>query len=290
MRIFDCHSSWATERASLVAHKKILHADPRFLTEKEMMNRLRANSVRVILNLAFTNCIPMDQVREYNDYTFDVERQNRDVIFGHWLNLDPRQPVESLAEYRRCLERSEGFIGFATAAHGNGINIPASDPLWDPFYALSMEARKPVILYTGLTRVGGGMRGGRGVQLDHLHPRHVDSVAARFPDLNILVARAWPWEDELIAVMLHKANVSYEVHGWSPQELSPALRREISSRLQDRVMFGCDFPAVQYEEVVRHWSHAGLSGQILEKIMHANAESYFGAVQSRPGLAPGIAK
>ena len=41
-------------------------------------------------------------------------------------------------------------------------------------------------------------------------------------------APAWPWQDDMIAVMLHKPNVWNELHGWSPKYLTEALQREIS--------------------------------------------------------------
>ena len=82
--------------------------------------------------------------------------------------------------------------------------------------------------------------------------------------------------DELIAVLLHKGNVSYEIHGWSPKYLTPALKKEIRGRLQDRVMFGSDFPALSYERVVGDWIAEGYSDAVLEKLFFRNAEAYFG--------------
>jgi predicted TIM-barrel fold metal-dependent hydrolase len=46
----------------------------------------------------------------------------------------------------------------------------------------------------------------------------LDAVAARFGDLTIISARpAWPWQSEMIAVLLQKPNVWCELHGWSPK-------------------------------------------------------------------------
>ena len=70
----------------------------------------------------------------------------------------------------------------------------------------------PVLLMTGLTGIGQGMPGGAGVVLDDGHPRHIDRVAARYPELRILAGRpAWPWQDDMIAILLHKANVQIRV-------------------------------------------------------------------------------
>ncbi|HZR03502.1 MAG TPA: amidohydrolase family protein [Burkholderiales bacterium] len=281
-RIFDCHSHWGTPKAhvfntpaELENQKNVFKTPGRHYTEQEMADCFRKNKARVMLHLYITNKMSADRVQEYNDYTFDFARRHRDVVFGHWLNFDPRRKDEGLAEWRRALEADAGYMAMAMAGHGLGI--PASDPLWDPFYEASMEAGRPVMLFSGLTGIGQGMRGGKGIILDNMHPRHIDAVAARFPELNIIAARpAWPWQDEMLAVLLHKANVTYEIHGWSPKYLTPALKREIRTRLQDRVMFGCDFPAMTYERVVNDWIAEGYSDAILEKLFFRNAEKYFG--------------
>lgn len=287
-RIFDCHSHFGTKKGHVFRtpeeqanQKNVFRSEARFYTEQEMADYFRKHNARTILHLYHTNKFPPDQVREYNDYIFDFQRKNKDVVFGNWLNFDPRRRDDGLKEFRRALDAKAGFVGLAMAGHG--IGIPASDPLWDPFYKLSIEANLPVMLFSGLTGIGQGMRGGKGILLDNMHPRHIDSVAARFPDLNIIAARpAWPWQDDMLAVLLHKGNVSYELHGWSPKYYTPALKKEIRSRLQDRIMFGCDFPALLFEKVVRDWIAEGYEDDILEKVFFRNAERYFNVTPMRP--------
>lgn len=281
MRLFDCHSHWATKKghifrteAELARQERIWKTKGRHYSEQEMMDYMRANNVRVILDLAFTKALPIEDIREYHDYAFAVARQNRDVIYGHWLQFDPRRREESLNEFRRACDAEAGFVGFAVS--GQGAGLPASDPQWFPFYELAIETRTPVMIMVGLTGIGQGVRGGYGLVLDDGHPRHVDVAAARFPELDILAARpAWPWQDEMIAVLLHKANVSYEIHGWGPRQLAPELKREIGRRLQDRVMFGCDFPVLRYEKVIADWVAEGYGEEVLEKVLYRNAEGYF---------------
>jgi predicted TIM-barrel fold metal-dependent hydrolase len=79
----------------------------------------------------------------------------------------------------------------------------------------------------------------------------------------------------MLAILLHKPNVSYELHGWGPKQFTPALKKEIGRRMQDRVMFGCDFPVLRYEKVIQDWSAEGYSESVLEKILSTNAQRYF---------------
>ena len=107
-------------------------------------------------------------------------------------------------------------------AAGQTLGQPASDPSWFPFYEASIDNDIPVMIMTGLTGIGQGARGGYGIVLDDGHPRHIDFVAARYPELKVLAARpAYPWQDDMIAVLLHKGNVHYEIHGWGPIPTRP---------------------------------------------------------------------
>ena len=134
---------------------------------------------------------------------------------------------------------------------------------------------------TGLTGIGQGLPGGKGIVLEEGHLRHVDIVAARFPDLKIVAGRpAWPWQDDMLAVLLHKSNVQYGMHGWSPKYFTPALKKEIGGRLQDRIMFGWDWPTLTLERLVEDWRGLGYSDEVYEKVFHSNAEAFF------PGAAP----
>jgi predicted TIM-barrel fold metal-dependent hydrolase len=284
MRVFDCHSHWSTKRGylfrteeELASQERIWGTKASYQTEQEMTDAFRRNNVRVMMDLATTVLSPMtmDEIRALHDYTFEVQRAHSDVIFGHWLSFDPRLGRQALQEFERAVAASAGLIGFGIIGQVKD-GFPASDPIWDPFYKLSIDAGVPVLIHTGLTGIGQGVAGGRGILLDDGHPRHVDKVAARFPELKILAARpAYPWQDEMIAVMLHKANVHYELHGWSPKAFSPALKREIGGRLQDRIMFGCDYPVLKHDFMIERWRGLGFSEQVLEKVFWRNAERYF---------------
>jgi predicted TIM-barrel fold metal-dependent hydrolase len=283
MKLFDCHSHWATRRgylfrteAELAKQEQIWKTPVTYYTEEEQAAYFRANGVRAILDLSWTKSLPIEEIRAHNDYAFAFGRANRDVVFGHWLQFDPTRTAtaDALAEFERALAADAGFIGLCV--NGQVTGVPASDPAWDPFYERSRAAGAPVMILVGLTGIGQGQPGGLGIVLDNGHPRHVDVVAARFPTLRILAARpAYPWQDEMIAVLLHKNNVSYELHGWSPRHYAPSLKAEIRGRLQDRIMFGCDFPVLRYEKVLAVWEAEGYPTDVLDKVLRSNAQRYF---------------
>jgi predicted TIM-barrel fold metal-dependent hydrolase len=282
-KVFDCHSHWGTKRgylfrteAELAQQQKIWGTKAAFLSEDEMADYFRRSNARVILDLSFTKFLPIEEIREHHDYAFDFQRKHADVVFGHWLQFDPRRALEAIREFDRALAANAGFVGLCV--NGQVLGIPAGDTRWDPLYQLAIEASRPVMILTGLTGIGQGLPGGKGIVLDHGHPRHIDEVAARYPELRILAARpAYPWQDEMLAVLAHKPNVSYELHGWGPRQYSPALKKAIGGRLAHRVMFGCDFPVLRYEKVIADWNAEGYPREVLENVLYRNAEAYFSA-------------
>jgi predicted TIM-barrel fold metal-dependent hydrolase len=286
MKIFDCHSHWGTERGyifrsaeQLAQQEKIWKTKVSFFSDEEMVAYFRKNNAKVILDLSFTKFLPIDEMREHHDHAFALQRANTDVIFGHWLQFQPQRALESIREFDRAMAANGGFIGLCV--NGQVTKVPASDPLWEPFYQLAIEVDRPVMILTGLTGIGQGLPGGDGYQLDHGHPRHIDAVAARYPRLKILAARpAYPWQDEMLAILAHKPNVTYELHGWGPKRYSPELKKAIAGRLQDRILFGCDFPVLRYEKLIEDWRAEGYSVEILNKVLYQNAESYFAGALS----------
>jgi predicted TIM-barrel fold metal-dependent hydrolase len=281
MRIFDCHSHWATPGHSVLRTdedwlhaKRVFQMERKTFSEEEQAAYFRKHNARAILDLSYTKELPIDEMRLHHDYAIDYQRRYPDVVFGHWLQFQPWRPTESLAEFQRCAEAGGGFVGLCI--NGQSTGVPAGEPSWNPFYERAIDLGIPVMILCGLTGIGQGHRGGKGIVLDHGHPRHIDAVAARYPDLQVLAARpAYPWQDEMIAVLLHKGNVHYELHGWGPQHFTPALKKEIRGRLQDRIMFGCDFPGLTFERLLPAWTAEGYSEPILEKVFHRNAEAYF---------------
>ena len=281
-QFFDCHSHWATDKGYLFRtqaerdqQKKIWQTDFQLFSEDEQAQYFRDQKVQTILDISWIKDLSLEEMKPYHDYVFDVQSKNRDVMFGQWMQFDPRRHgIQAVNEFQRCVEKRVGFVGLCV--NGQVTGVPASDPLWDPFYKASIDAGSPVMILAGLTGIGQGLPGGKGIVLDDGHPRHIDRVAARYPDLKILAARpAWPWQDDMLAILLHKPNVSYELHGWGPKQFTPALKKEIGRRMQDRVMFGCDFPVLRYEKVIQDWTAEGYSETVLEKILCTNAQRYF---------------
>jgi len=80
----------------------------------------------------------------------------------------------------------------------------------------------------------------------------------------------------MTAVALHKGNVFWELSGWAPKYFPDGLKLDARGRLQDKIMFGSDYPSLPYARLLREWDELGLPADVMEKVFHQNAERVLG--------------
>jgi hypothetical protein len=142
-------------------------------------------------------------------------------------------------------------------------------PLWEKAQELGLI----VLFHSGTTGVGAGKPGGGGVKLGFARPiPYMDDVAADFPALTIVMAHpSWPWQEEQLAMLVHKPNVYMDLSGWSPKYFSPSLITYVNNMISDKVIFGSDYPAITPERWLRDFEQAPFSDEVRPKILHGNA-------------------
>jgi predicted TIM-barrel fold metal-dependent hydrolase len=204
-----------------------------------------------------------------NDFVAQCVRDHPDAFTG-FASVDPLKGDVAVTELERAV-RMLGLRGLKLhpTAQGFRPDDRAVYPLWEAAAGLGI----PVLVHTGTTGLGAGMDGGGGMKLELSHPMHLDAVAADFPALQIVMAHpAWPWQDEQLAVALHKPNTWIDLSGWSPRRFAPELVRNITGALQDRVLFGTDFPFLTHEQWLDAWATLDVPDAITEKVLLRNAE------------------
>jgi predicted TIM-barrel fold metal-dependent hydrolase len=111
-----------------------------------------------------------------------------------------------------------------------------------------------------------------------LTSHYMDDVAADFPSLTIVMAHpAWPWQEEQLAMLVHKPNVYMDLSGWSPKYFSPSLVTYANFMIPDKVMFGSDYPHGESwypiaVETVLGWN---LPQDHMRKLLWDNAAKYY---------------
>ncbi len=209
-----------------------------------------------------------------NDYVNGFWQRNRPRVIQCWGAIEPAKGEIAIRQARHAVNEL-GFMGFHfhPIMQHFAVNDRRYYPLFEEINALGAAVMPDV----GTTGMGAGMPGGHGAKLRHAHPGAIDELAADFPQLKIIMAHpGWPWVDETTAVALHKGNVYWEMSGWAPKHFPGNLKVDIRGRLQDKIMFGSDYPSLPYERILREWAELGYSDAVMEKVMHGNAERVLG--------------
>lgn len=279
MRIIDLHcypntQPWIDCQGPYVdALAKYWKREWRAKTEDEVAAEFKEHHIEaclVALDLSTTINTPPCS----NDYVAGMRDRHRDCILNAWGAVEPSMGRAAIDEARHAILdlKMMGFHFHPIMQHFS-VDDTRYYPLWEEIAGLGV----PVMIDVGMTGMGAGMPGGMGARTRHAHPSAIDALAADFPTLNIIMAHpGYPWIDETTVVALHKANVYWEMSGWGPKYLPPQIIRDMRGRLQDKMMFGSDYPSIPYPRLIKEWNELGFTPEFLDKFFHGNAERVLG--------------
>ncbi len=199
------------------------------------------------------------QARAVNDATAALVRAHPEKLIG-FMSVHPRDPG-MLEE----MERSAGDLGLRGIKLGP--NYQNFDPVGDDafrLYARAQEKGLPILFHQGTSPV-------RFADLDYAHPRHIDRVASRFPQLRIVLAHmAHPWQTDCIAVIRKHPNVWADISAlhYRPWSYYTCLRLATEWSVLDKLLFGSDFPVATPRETAEAIPHVNdlLEGTKLPRV------------------------
>jgi hypothetical protein len=245
-----------------------------YKSEEEMAQIFVDLDVKALL-VAFDAETNTGWERVTNDYAAKVARDYPEAFLGAWACVDPWKGKMAVREAERAIKEL-GMIGLKFQPVIQGFY--PNDRRFYPLYEKCVEMGVPVLIHTGMTGAGAGLPGGAGFHLKYTRPiPYLDDVAADFPELTIIGAHpSWPWQEEMIAVALHKPNVYMDLSGWAPQYFSDSLKREINTRLQDKVLYGSDYPEIPPQRWLEEFQAEGYKPEVMEKVLYKNAQRVLG--------------
>jgi predicted TIM-barrel fold metal-dependent hydrolase len=207
-----------------------------------------------------------------NEFVADAVIAFPDVFTG-FGSVDPHKGKRAVAELDEIAALRLKGVKFHPSIQAFA---PDDEAHW-PIYARCQELGLITLFHTGTSGMGAGQPGGQGIRLDYARPIRLDAVAAAFPELQVVAAHfGFPWHLETLAIGLHKTNVWIDISGWAPRYLPPEVVRDMRGRLQDRFLFGSDYPFIQPERCLEELEQLELPPQVLEKILAGNARRLLG--------------
>lgn len=203
----------------------------------------------------------------------DRAADHADVLIP-FASVDPRRGEVALDELR-ALVLDHGARGVKLHPTVQGFDPSADEhrPLWHAIAELGV----PAVVHTGQTGIGAGLPRGGGLKLRYSDPMLLDDVAAEVPGLSLILAHpSVPWQDEAISIATHKPDVAIDLSGWSPRYFPPQLVRAASAQLQDKVLFGSDFPLITPDRWLHDFGELELPDAVRPKILVRNAARVLG--------------
>ncbi|WP_432417539.1 amidohydrolase family protein [Actinoplanes solisilvae] len=211
--------------------------------------------------------------RIHNEEVAEGCAVHSDVLIP-FASVDPHRGRAGIREARR-LVNDYGVRGFKF--HPSLQGFAPDERFAYPLYETIEELGVPALFHTGQTGIGAGVRGGGGVRLRYSNPLLVDDVAVDFPDLKIILAHpSFPWQDEALAVATHKPLVHIDLSGWSPKYFPPQLVRYANTLLQDKVLFGSDYPVLTPDRWMADFATLDIKPEVRPKILKHNAARLLG--------------
>jgi predicted TIM-barrel fold metal-dependent hydrolase len=209
----------------------------------------------------------MGRRRLGNAQVLEAAAANPDVLIP-FASVDPHKGKLAVREARELI--AAGARGFKF--HPNTQAFWPGNREHYPLYEVIAEAGLIALFHSGTTGIGAGLPGGGGVRLKYSNPMSVDDVAADFPELDIILAHpSFPWQDEALAIAVHKPNVYIDLSGWSPKYFPENLIRYTNTQLKHKMLFGSDFPLITPDRWLADFEKLPIKDEVRPLVLKENA-------------------
>ena len=103
-------------------------------------------------------------------------------------------------------------------------------------------------------------------------PITLDTIACDFPELKLIgIHTGWPWVEEMISVSWKHPNVYIGTDAYAPKYWKPELIHFIDSWGQTKVLFGTDFPVIEFRRATAEVEELKFKKVSKENLMWKNA-------------------
>jgi uncharacterized protein len=206
-----------------------------------------------------------------NDEVAAIAKKSKERLVP-FAGVDPNAGKEALRELKRAVKDLD-MRGLKVHSSANSVYLN-DRKLMFPIYEYCEEAGIPILFHTGTTGLGD-------TEIKFSKPELVDEVCQSFPDLKVVMAHfGWPWPEVTIAIALRSPNVFIDVSGWKPRYLPQSIMPYLNGILQDRFMFGTDYPMLRQKEWLEDFREnvaPKLKPGVSERLLSGNAKRLLGS-------------
>lgn len=198
----------------------------------------------------------------------DAVKQYPDKFSG-MIGIDPFTGMDGVRELEQAVKEL-GFIGAHLYPHW--YELAPDEAKYYPFYAKCVELDIPIQLQVGQSMIYSKDHRTRSVG----QPIKLDAIACDFPELKLIgIHVGIPWADEMIAMAWKHENVFIGSDAHSPKYWPQSFVHYINSYGQDKVIFGTDFPVLDFRRTMDEIMALGLKPEVLPKFLRDNARRIY---------------
>ena len=190
--------------------------------------------------------------------------------FHALAGIDPTEGMAGVRALEQAV-REFGFIGAHLYPHW--FELAPDHAKYYPFYAKCVELDVPIQMQVGQSLVYDPKRPLRSVG----RPITLDTVACDFPELKLIgIHVGIPWTDEMIAMAWKHKNVFIGSDAHSPKYWPPSFVHYLNSYGQDKVIFGTDWPVLDFERTRNEIDALELREGPRRKLLRDNVLNIYG--------------
>ena len=189
--------------------------------------------------------------------------------FSGLLGIDPFMGMDGVRE----LEHAVGDMGFIGAhLYPHWFELAPDHAKYYPFYAKCCELDIPIQIQVGQSMIYSKEFPCKTVG----QPIRLDPVACDFPELRLVgIHVGIPWADEMIAMAWKHENVYIGGDAHSPKYWPPGFVNYLNSYGQDKVIFGTDFPVLNFKRTRQEIDALGLKPEVMKKFLRDNVRRIY---------------
>jgi len=184
--------------------------------------------------------------------------------------IDPFEGMDGVRAFEDAI-KNMGFVGAHLYPHW--YELAPDHAKYYPFYAKCCELNVPIQMQVGQSMIYSQEYRTKSVG----QPIALDAVACDFPELKLIgIHVGIPWHDEMISMAWKHENIFIGCDAHRPKYWPKSFIHYLNSYGQDKIIFGTDFPVLEFKKTIDDIDALGLKSEVRKKLLRDNVIRVYG--------------
>ena len=184
--------------------------------------------------------------------------------------IDPFEGMNGVRAFEDAI-KNMGFVGAHLYPHW--YELAPDEAKYYPFYAKCCELNVPIQMQVGQSMIYSQEYRTKSVG----QPIALDAVACDFPELKLIgIHVGIPWHDEMISMAWKHDNIFIGCDAHRPKYWPKSFIHYLNSYGQDKIIFGTDFPVLEFKKTIDDIDALGLKSEVRKKLLRDNVIRVYG--------------